>query len=381
MNIDQLKQVKFLFEQAINLNTSEENAYLDKYCTDLEVRKEVEALLAKNRTASQFTPKDKTYEDTNLKQDSSQNSSETYSNRENPEENHSHISLEEYFNYLIGKTLNNTYRIEEKIGEGGMGTVFRASHLLLGGVVAIKVMNPSPTQDKTDIKRFQREARAGWSLSHPNIIKVLEFSQTQEGTLFMVMEYLGGENLKSYIRRAAPLSINRCFEILKPICEALDVAHRRNILHRDIKPANIIIGQQNNTEIIKLADFGIIKLLAPNKQITTEGTALTDGAIIGTLNYMSPEQIMDYNLGPTCDIYSLGVVFHEMLTRTIPVEGSNLREILSSKSNFHKLPPPSTIFPFLSPSLDKILKKVLAPMPQHRYQKAGEFLEDIKNCL
>lgn len=381
MNAEQSKQVGFLFEKVGTLNISEKKAYLDENCTDPEVRKEVEALLARDKTASQFFPKDQTHKDTEVVKPPNQTSPmQSTEYEKNIEEKP--ISLEAYFNDFIGKKLNNTYLIEEKLGEGGMGVVFRATHLLLGNNVAIKIMTPELRKNSNDVKRFQREARVGWALSHPNIIKVLEFSQTQEGTLFMVMEFVKGEDLKSYIKRLAPLSISRCIELLKPLCDALDMAHKRNIIHRDLKPANILISEQNGVEIVKLADFGIVKLLKPDNQITAEGTALTDtGTIIGSLNYMSPEQLMDYNLGPTSDIYSLGVILHEMLTRDLPIKGGDLRKVLSLKTNYHLFPLPSTSFSFLPTTLDKVLRKVLSAMPQQRYQKAGELLEALRECL
>lgn len=355
MTLEQVKQVKVLFEQVLDLSPSQEKAYLDNHCKDEVIRKEVEAMLARRKEAQKALEEEETLV-TTMSADEE-------------------LDIERYFNTFIGKKFNETYLVEEKLGQGGMGAVFRCTHLFLGTQVAIKVMSPNLKTTTNDVKRFQREARVGWNLSHPNIIKVLEFSQTSEGLLFMVMEFVKGETLNSYIKRAAPIPLSRSIEILKPLCHALDTAHRRNILHRDLKPANILISEQDDMEIVKLADFGIAKLLKSDGQLT-EGTILTStGTVIGSLNYMSPEQLMNYKLGPTSDIYSLGVILHEMLTGHLPIQGDSLQEVIKLKTTYNRLPPPSNQFPFLLPAFDEIFRKLLSPMPAGRYAKAGDLFK------
>lgn len=371
MNSEQLKQVASLFQKIKNLSSKEQEDYLNQ-CQDRLVRKEIEVLLDRQKTANQLPSKLDKNDVTVADDPSITENNSIYSEQ----------YTEAYFNSMINRTLNNTYLIEEKIGEGGMGVVFSGTHLLLGNKVAIKVMVPTLKKSDNDVKRFQREARVGWSLSHPNIIKVFEFSRTQDGILFMVMELAKGENLKHHIRRLAPLPLTRCIQILKPLCDALDLAHKRNILHRDLKPANILISEKNGVETVKLADFGIVKLLSSDNQITTEGTNLTStGTVIGSLDYMSPEQMMGYNLSAASDIYSLGVILYEMLTAKLPIQAIEIRELLKLKTSYDKLPSPSTKFPFLTPNLDKVLKKVLFPAPTQRYQKAGDLLNALKECL
>jgi eukaryotic-like serine/threonine-protein kinase len=143
----------------------------------------------------------------------------------------------DYFNNLIGKEINKAYRIEERLAVGGMGAVFRGSQINNGARVAIKVISPHLAANPVFVKRFQREARVGFSLSHPHIVKVHEFGETEDGLLFMVMEFVEGETLGDYMERTGPLSVNRCLEILRPLCDALDNAHSRSILHRDLKPS------------------------------------------------------------------------------------------------------------------------------------------------
>src|SRR5207253_6483282 len=142
-----------------------------------------------------------------------------------------------YFNSLIGKEINQTYRIDERLAVGGMGAVFRGTNLKQGDIVAIKVISPHLAANPVFVKRFQREARVGEILSHPNIVKVYEFGETEDGLLFMVMEFVEGETLGEYLERTGALPVSKSLEILRPLCEALDNAHSRSILHRDLKPA------------------------------------------------------------------------------------------------------------------------------------------------
>jgi serine/threonine-protein kinase len=368
MNSNQLNQAKLLFEEVINLTQSGAKSYLDKNCFDREVRTEVEILLHNFRTGEHSMRHNETVETGTI-----QDTAEHLELSRSPKETH--------FADLRGKTFNNTYFIQEQIGQGGMGLVFSARHLLLGNEVAIKVLPPTLKKNATDIKRFQREARVGWSLSHPNIVKVFELSQTQDQTLFIVMELVKGENLKNSIKRASPFSPSRCLEILKPLCSALAIAHKNNVLHRDLKPANVLISKENGEELIKLADFGIAKLLRGDDG-ATQGTVLTtEGTIIGSLDYMSPEQFMDYKLTPASDIYSLGVILHEMLTGELPVYGSSPQEILKLKTSYHKDPPLSQKYDFIAPVFDEVLKKVLSPVPYQRYQKTEDLLSAFQGCV
>jgi eukaryotic-like serine/threonine-protein kinase len=281
----------------------------------------------------------------------------------------------DYFNRLIGKELNQNYRIDERLAVGGMGAVFKGTNLKQGDQVAIKVISPHLAANPVFVKRFQREARVGGILSHPHIVKVYEFGETEEGLLYMVMEFVEGETLADFLDRSAPLTVSRSLEILKPLSDALDTAHSRSILHRDLKPANVLMTKDKNTgkEIVKLTDFGLVKLLQPDEDIT-QGSNLTEvGEACGTPFYMSPEQIIGQPLNPTADIYSLGVMLYQMLTGKMPIEGNSVRQILALKIN-HDLAPPSSKFPFLPSTLDKVLQKVLARDPSKRYQTAGELL-------
>jgi eukaryotic-like serine/threonine-protein kinase len=284
-----------------------------------------------------------------------------------------------YFNSLIGREINRAYKIDEQLAVGGMGAVFRATRYQNGECVAIKVISPHLAANSVFVKRFQREAKVGFLLSHPHIVKVYEFGETPEGLLFMVMEFIQGQTLGYYLERNAPFTVTRCLEILKPLCQALDAAHQRNILHRDLKPANILVAKDSSDrETVKLVDFGLVKLLEPDNEITQGSTNLTGmGEACGTPYYMSPEQIIGQPLSPTADIYSLGVIIYQMLTGKLPIESSSIRQILSIKIN-QDLPPPSEKFPFIPTTLDRVLQKSMARNPRNRYQTAGELLADFQ---
>lgn len=376
MTPEQWKQVKLLYQQVVELTPPQQEIFLTQNCVDKDVRKEVDSLLANYQKAENFlapiNPKGLnlpvSLEQTDTKAD-------THTETKNTD------NIENFYDSLIGKSLNSTYLVREKLGQGGMGAVFRCSHLFLNNTVAIKVMSPTVTKNESYLKRFHREARVGRLLDHPNIIKVLEFSQSQEGFLFIVMEFVKGETLKNYIKRFAPIPLSKAIEIIKPICDALNIAHERKILHRDLKPANILIGTQGEEEVIKLFDFGILKLLEHNEQIAGNETNLTKSSdIMGTIDYMPPEQVTKaYELSPASDIYSLGLIFYEMLTGELPIVGITSQETLILKTKGKKILAPSTKFPFLPPAIDEVFQKTLSIIPADRYQHVNDLLNAIES--
>jgi eukaryotic-like serine/threonine-protein kinase len=287
-----------------------------------------------------------------------------------------------YFNSLVGREINRAYRIDEQLAVGGMGAVFRATQLSDSQRVAVKIISPHLAANNIFVKRFKREAKVGCLLSHPHIVKVYEYGETPEGLLFMVMEFVEGETLGYYLERFAPFNFNRCLEILKPLCQALDEAHRRNILHRDLKPANILITKdKNERESVKLVDFGLVKLLEPDQDITDDASNLTGvGEACGTPYYMSPEQIIGQPLGPPADVYSVGVMLFQMLTSKMPIESSSIRQILAMKIN-QDLPPPSQKYPQIPTVMDKVLQKSMARDPRNRYQSAGELFRAFQQMV
>ncbi|MBL8148419.1 MAG: serine/threonine protein kinase [Blastocatellia bacterium] len=287
----------------------------------------------------------------------------------------------EYFDSLVGKEINNTYKINRKIGVGGMGAVFEATNTRDNGRVAVKVISPHLASNSRFVKRFQREAKVGWVLSHPNIIKVHEFGETEDKLLFMAMEFVEGETLKAVLAKSPSMPFERCMELLRPLCEALEAAHKRKILHRDLKPENILITKDaNGRETVKLADFGLVKLMQPDSEIT-KGSNLTEvGEVFGTPHYMAPEQVLGQPVTASADIYSLGVMAYQMITGKLPVEGSEVRQLLIAKVS-HDPVPPSQKVPSVPKGFDPIFKKVLARHSDERYQKVSDFFRDLQQTI
>ncbi len=213
---------------------------------------------------------------------------------------------------VIGKVLGRRYRLIELIGEGGMALVYKAECSLLCRVVAVKILRPQYANDVDFVERFRREARAAASLSHPNVVGIFDVGQ-EDGINYIVMEYLPGDNLKSIIKKNAPLPISRALEITKQIAEALNHAHQRNIIHRDIKPHNILVTPEGQ---IKVTDFGIARAISVSSFTQT-------GEVLGSVQYCSPEQAKGEPVGPQSDIYSLGCVLYELLTGRVPFAGES----------------------------------------------------------
>lgn len=283
-----------------------------------------------------------------------------------------------YFDSLIGREINNRYKLETKIGSGAMGAVFRATDLHSSEIIAIKVISPDLANDEKFIKRFEREGELGKLLNHPNIVRVEEFGAT-EGLFFIAMEFVAGDTLKSYLNTSAPCSPNRTLELLTQLCGALDFAHKHNVLHRDLKPENILMTRNSKgEEVLKLADFGIAKRTDLSK--TKDQMLTVEGEIFGTPHYMSPEQVLAQKLKPTTDVYSIGVMLYQMLSGKLPLEHSKAQQLLILKIS-QDVAPISKTFPFVSPIFDPILKKALSRTVTDRYQSAGELLEAFADAL
>lgn len=226
---------------------------------------------------------------------------------------------------FIGRTLDEKYRLDERLGTGGMGTVYRATHLLIDRPVAIKVLNPRYVEDEAAQTRFRREARAAGRLQHANAVTVTDFGSTSDGLVYIVMELLEGRTLRDVLAREAPLDVARAVSIMLQISSAVAAAHNAGVIHRDLKPANIFVVQRKDAPpFIKVLDFGIAKLAAEALEDDDDPQTLTQvGAMIGTPRYMSPEQCDGAHLTPAADVYSLGIILYEMLTGTTPFNGTS----------------------------------------------------------
>lgn len=281
---------------------------------------------------------------------------------------------------LLGTVIGDDYQIEEKLGLGGMGAVFKAKQISVARTVAVKVILPEKMQDATLVQRFLREARTGLLLSHPNIVKTYKCSRSSKGLLFIVMEYINGETLQKHLEETGRLSLKKCLKFLTELCGALEEAHNHKVLHRDLKPENILLDKDSQGELTtKLTDFGIAKILSSDKT-SSHNTALTKtGEIVGTPKYMSPEQLLGIAIKQTSDIYSLGLIVYRMLVGVTPMEFEGKTGTIFKVTQ--ELPPISSKFSFLPESFDQVFQKVLSRDPALRYQKAMEFLQDFENLV
>src|SRR5918997_2962881 len=226
--------------------------------------------------------------------------------------------LEKVEDPLIGQTLAEKYRIEELINEGGMGAVYRSTHILMDKTVAIKVLHPALAADDKIVARFSREARAASRISHPHALNVTDFGESENGIVFLIMEYLRGQTLKEVVQSDAPMPIQRVVEIVRQVSGALEAAHAEGVVHRDLKSDNIMLVEvgDNNADWAKVLDFGIAKI----QESVGQDPALTaPNLIIGTPQYMSPEQCSQASeIDARSDIYSFGIILYEMLVGHVP---------------------------------------------------------------
>jgi serine/threonine protein kinase len=278
---------------------------------------------------------------------------------------------------LLGHILDGKYRLDERLGVGGMGTVYRALHLLIDRPVAIKVLNRLFVEDEAARTRFRREARAAGRLQHPNAVTVTDFGESQDGYVYLVMELLEGRTLRDVLAKQAPLDVARSVALMLQISAAVAAAHEAGIIHRDLKPANIFVVQHSEVPaVVKVLDFGIAKLAAELLD-DEDALALTQvGAMIGTPRYMSPEQCDGLELTPAADVYSLGCILYEMLTGTVPFSGATPLAIAVKQTS--EIPrSPRDFVASIPPALEKVVLHTLEKRPEDRPKNAAEFREEL----
>ena len=247
------------------------------------------------------------------------------------------VALETADDSLIGKTLAGKYRIEERLSGGGMGSVYRGTHILMDKTVAVKVLRPSLAADEKIVARFSREARAASRISHPNALSVTDFGEDEGGIVFLVMEYLNGKTLKQVIREEGPLTLARTVDIMRQVGDALQAAHAQNVVHRDLKSDNIMLTTTAVGDHAKVLDFGIAKINEPEGEFDAGLTA--PNLVIGTPQYMSPEQCsQDSEIDARSDIYSFGVILYEMLVGHVPFTGDSPTMVMMRPLDLKKRP-------------------------------------------
>jgi serine/threonine-protein kinase len=284
-------------------------------------------------------------------------------------------ALEKTDDSLLGQILAGKYRIDERLSGGGMGTVYRGTHVLMDKTVAVKVLLPSLAADEKIVARFSREARAASKISHPHALSVTDFGEAENGVVFLVMEYLDGLTLKEIIRQEGPMLLPRAAEILRQVGGALDAAHAEGVVHRDLKSDNIMLLSSSGTDYAKVLDFGIAKIKEP------EGTydpGLTNPElVIGTPQYMSPEQCSQSpDIDARSDIYSLGVILYEMLVGHVPFTGASPTAIMLKHL---QQPAPSVLAERddIPEAVGRVVARAMEKRPEDRYDTVGELVEDF----
>jgi serine/threonine protein kinase/beta-lactam-binding protein with PASTA domain len=268
---------------------------------------------------------------------------------------------------VTGRVYGNRYEIDLHIARGGMAEVYRARDRLLGRPVALKVLFPELSVDRSFVERFRREAQAAANLSHPNIVPVFDWGE-DAGAYYIVMEFVDGQPLSAILRSSGPLPPERSVPIATDVASALAYAHRRGVVHRDVKPGNILITEDST---VKVTDFGIARAVNADDSLTQTG------AVMGTATYFSPEQAQGIGVDGRSDIYSLGVVMFEMATGRPPFTGESPVAIASK--HVRELPPlPHEINPQIPPQLERIIMKAMAKLPEDRYQSASELQEELQ---
>src|SRR3954470_9008042 len=271
---------------------------------------------------------------------------------------------------MLGRVVAGRYRLEARAGEGGMGVVYRARHVLIDRVVALKLIRPD-LRGETHLRAWMlREARAANRVDHAHIIDIHDIGETEEGELYLVMEYLVGVSLSSELAKG-PMPLARAVDILEQMCAALARAHDLGVVHRDLKSDNILLSTRGGRkDFVKILDFGLAHL-AMDPRLAPKG------AVFGTPEYMSPEQARGEEAGPPSDLYALGVLFFEMLTGQLPFR-SNDRDTLLEMQRSSPPPKPSAIKPDTLPQAELVVLKLLEKERRKRYQDAHHLHEELK---
>ncbi|MEY3736500.1 MAG: hypothetical protein RLZZ251_216, partial [Actinomycetota bacterium] len=266
---------------------------------------------------------------------------------------------------LTGELIDGRYLLSRIVASGGMATIYAAIDQRLDRQVAVKIMHPHLAQDEHFVERFIREAKAAASLSHPNIVAVLDQGWNQGGVpcVFIVMELIEGATLRDYLHEQGSLSIERSLQIMIPVASALAAAHRLGIVHRDIKPENILISKEGR---IKIADFGLARGALLGSTMTAESSV-----ILGSVSYLSPEQVQRGVADARSDVYSFGIVLFELLTGQKPFQGEDPVQIAIKHVN-DRVPKPSSIKPTLHEDIDALVLRATNFDPDKRPKDANE---------
>lgn len=273
---------------------------------------------------------------------------------------------------FVGKVIDGRYEIQAKVGEGGMGVVYRARQVSIDRVIALKMLSPQMAADPNWVQRFYNEAKACSRLQHPNTIRMFDFGQTAEGRLFMTMEFLDGSGLRQAIQQG-PFAAQRVIKILIQCCASLAEAHSIGIIHRDIKPDNVfLLNMPGSPDFVKLLDFSVAKLLQEGDKMHTQA-----GVVFGTPQYMSPEQGRGLPLDARSDLYALGILAYEMLTGRVPFNDENPMTVIQMHLR-NEVPPMPAQIPY---PVQQVVRRALEKDPARRYQSAGEMMQHCQQVF
>jgi eukaryotic-like serine/threonine-protein kinase len=268
-----------------------------------------------------------------------------------------------------GSLLQDRYRLERRLASGGMGSVYEGTDERLHRRVAVKLLRDELADDPRFVERFRREARAVASLSHPNIASVYDFGE-DAGKPFMIMEFAAGRDLAQIIKTDAPLPIERAVHIGEQLCEALEHAHAAGVIHRDVKPANVIV---DSGDRVRVTDFGIARAAG-------DSTLTATGSVLGTANYLSPEQAAGRALTPASDLYSAGIVLYEMVTGTVPFSGESAIAVAMRHMN-EDVPSARQANPAVPFELDAVVRRAAARDPAARFHSAQQMADALRHSL
>lgn len=284
---------------------------------------------------------------------------------------------------LIGKTIDGgEYRVLQRIGTGGMGSVYKAEQPSMNRMVAIKVLHSKFANREDLVSRFRREARTMSQLSHPNTARVYKYGTLDDGSAYFVMDFLEGKNLAHTVRQQGPMAPERALNIMIQVCGALDEAHRAGIIHRDLKPENIFLTRHGSgDDFPKVLDFGLAKV--GEKQMGRGSMMLTQqGMVFGTPEFMSPEQTQGEALDPRSDVYSLGLILYELLTGKLPFEAKKPIDVMKAHVKMPPIPLNDRVDgKTFDPRLWQAIEKALAKKPKDRHESALAFADALRACL
>lgn len=279
---------------------------------------------------------------------------------------------------LLGRVLDGRYRLDSVLGHGGMGLVFKATQTAMGRTVAIKTLHLGLATAPQFFERFKREAEIASRLKHPNIVTIFDFGRTDDGLCYYVMEHLEGESLRQQVRRDGPMTLRRAVAIIEQVALGLGHAHKQNVIHRDMKPHNVMVTKIDQAEYVKVLDFGLVKALESDEEEQLTST----GQVLGTPQYMPPEQASGETVDARSDLYSLAAVLYYCLTGDSPFGATSVRKALTAAltqevptvASKRKGPPVPAAF-------EAFMKKAMAKEKEDRHQSVEEFIADMNQSI